>query len=220
MTIPESVTYISNGAFGGTPWLQKKRSENPVVIVNNILIDGADCKGDVVIPENVVRISDLPFWGNDKLHSLTILNPDCLIPDRDGTLGNKDVYIVGYENSIAQKYAEAQGNPFLPIGSEIPTEPATEETGEMPVTARRDPPHCNPHKDEYYVLGDTTNDTTLDIMDVIAMNKFLPGAKELAPAVKNACDVNGDGVVDSSDSFLILKRVLGIIDKFPIATTA
>lgn len=35
--IPESVTNIGFNAFGDTPWLENKRKENPLVIVNGIL---------------------------------------------------------------------------------------------------------------------------------------------------------------------------------------
>lgn len=48
--IPETVKYIGFGAFTGTEWLEKKKRENPLVLVNNILIDGKACSGEVVIP--------------------------------------------------------------------------------------------------------------------------------------------------------------------------
>ena len=50
ITIPEGATSIGEGAFFGTPWLKNKQSDNPMVIVNGILIDGTECKGSVVVP--------------------------------------------------------------------------------------------------------------------------------------------------------------------------
>ncbi|MGN0633628.1 MAG: leucine-rich repeat domain-containing protein [Oscillospiraceae bacterium] len=40
ITIPDSVTSIGGGAFGDTLWLENKRKENPLVVINGILIDG------------------------------------------------------------------------------------------------------------------------------------------------------------------------------------
>ena len=47
--IPESVTSIGYAAFEDTPWMTKKRIEEPLIIVNGIVIDGADCKGECII---------------------------------------------------------------------------------------------------------------------------------------------------------------------------
>ncbi|NBI88928.1 leucine-rich repeat domain-containing protein, partial [Lachnospiraceae bacterium] len=38
ITIPNSVTNISDHAFSRTKWLEDRRKENPLVIVNHILI--------------------------------------------------------------------------------------------------------------------------------------------------------------------------------------
>lgn len=64
VVIPESVTsfgdssaYHSYGVFEDTMWLRKKQREDPLVIVNHVLIDGKACTGDVVIPEGVTQIA-------------------------------------------------------------------------------------------------------------------------------------------------------------------
>ena len=54
--IPNSVTYIGAYAFRVTPWLENKRKENPLVIVNRILVDGTNCEGEVTIPNSVISI--------------------------------------------------------------------------------------------------------------------------------------------------------------------
>ena len=53
ITIPDSITSIGAEAFDGTPWLTAKQAENPLVIVNHILIDGQTCTGSVLIPSGV-----------------------------------------------------------------------------------------------------------------------------------------------------------------------
>lgn len=59
--IPESVNEIHSFAFENTPWLTGERKSNPLVVVNNILIDGKDASGDIVIPSNVTIIGDSAF---------------------------------------------------------------------------------------------------------------------------------------------------------------
>lgn len=71
ISIPKSVTTIGKNPFYKTPWLEAKRKENPMVIVNNIVVDGRNCTGDVVIPNNIVSISDYAFEYNDELISVT-----------------------------------------------------------------------------------------------------------------------------------------------------
>ncbi len=145
ITIPDSVTSIEAHAFDGTPWLETKMKENPLVIVNGILIDGTACSGDVVIPDSVTSIGDWAFEDCKKLtsimipysvtsirdfafldctnlSSITIMNPDCEIYDDAGTISNDydhNIYngtIYGYEDSTAQVYAEKYGYKFESIG--------------------------------------------------------------------------------------------------------
>ena len=81
ISIPDSVTTIGGASFARTPWLETKKSENPYVIVNNILIDGTACKGDITIPDNVVCIADYAFQANSELISV-------IIPDSITNIGN------------------------------------------------------------------------------------------------------------------------------------
>ena len=76
VTIPDSLIYIGAGVFDGTSWMEQKRAENPLVVINNILIDGSQCKGDVVIPEGVTKIVDNAFSYNQEIVSVTL--PDSL----------------------------------------------------------------------------------------------------------------------------------------------
>lgn len=68
----DSIETIGQHAFDYTSWLDKKRAENPLVIVHDILIDGTICKGDVVIPENVKTIAESAFYQNKKINSLVL----------------------------------------------------------------------------------------------------------------------------------------------------
>ena len=61
VTIPASVTTIGESAFRDTAWLNAKKEEDPMVIVNDIVIDGTACTGSVTIPDSVVCIGDMAF---------------------------------------------------------------------------------------------------------------------------------------------------------------
>lgn len=90
ITIPSSVTTIDSGAFKGTKWLSDQINENPMVIINDILIDGSQCFGDVVIPDNVRKISACAFPYSDNISSITIPKE----VDDLGSIGYKgDLYL-------------------------------------------------------------------------------------------------------------------------------
>ncbi len=50
--------------FRNTPWLNNKQKENPLVIINNILIDASTASEIVEIPDNVIAIADYAFEGS------------------------------------------------------------------------------------------------------------------------------------------------------------
>ena len=66
------------------------------------------------------------------------------------------------------------------------------------------------------VYGDVNLDGEVDIMDVIALNKFLLGSSELNKDSKAAADVDLNDQLDFTDSLNILKKVVALIQKLPI----
>ncbi|MBQ8928720.1 MAG: leucine-rich repeat protein [Oscillospiraceae bacterium] len=70
VTIPESVTEIGGSAFDRTPWLKARIQEDPMVVINGILIC-ASVTGDVTVPDGVTKIADSAFF-NSKVESVTI----------------------------------------------------------------------------------------------------------------------------------------------------
>ena len=61
ITIPNTVKEIGYHTFEGTKWLADKQKADPLVIVNNIVVDGTACEGTLVIPNGVTSISDSAF---------------------------------------------------------------------------------------------------------------------------------------------------------------
>ena len=76
IVIPETVNRIETYALRTTPWMEKQQKENPLVIINHILVDGTCCKGDVVIPEDVVWLSPYVFYSFDECHIRSVVIPD------------------------------------------------------------------------------------------------------------------------------------------------
>lgn len=77
--IPKSVTYIGERAFWGTEWLRRKQEETPLVICNQILLDGSSANGCVVIPNEVRIISGWAFSNCYGLRELVFLNSNLIV---------------------------------------------------------------------------------------------------------------------------------------------
>ncbi|MDE7363315.1 MAG: leucine-rich repeat protein, partial [Ruminococcus sp.] len=185
-------------------WLESKQKENPLVIVNGILIDGKTCSGDVIIPESVTSIGDLTFsycsgltsvtipesvtsmgysafQGCSGLTSVKILNPECDIYNDSGTINNTAT-IYGYENSTAQAYAEKYGRKFESLGK-APEKELT--TGDI---------------DGNNIID--ANDSSLVLAEFALISTG--GSGTFTESIKKSADINKDGLIDSVDSSIIL----------------
>ncbi|HEZ7986074.1 MAG TPA: leucine-rich repeat protein, partial [Ruminococcus sp.] len=99
ITIANSVTSIGEHAFSKTSWLENKQKENPLVIVNGILIDGKTCSGNVTIPDSVTSIVSYTFYDCTSLTSITI--PDSVTSIGESAFSNcKNLTSVTIPDSI------------------------------------------------------------------------------------------------------------------------
>ena len=115
ITLPQNLERIDYLAFSGCSSLEAITIPNGVKQIGVSVFE--DCSGlkYLEFPRSVEELffyygfnSIEPMYnsGCTNLEKITILNPECEI----GSMGfGKDVIICGYENSTAQKYAEAQG---------------------------------------------------------------------------------------------------------------
>lgn len=93
ITIPESVTEIKGLAFNDTLWMEDRIKEDPMVIVNGILIEGRQCKGFITIPENVKYINEYSFWNAPDVTGVDI-------PDNVVGIGDLAFFNVGGLNEL------------------------------------------------------------------------------------------------------------------------
>ncbi len=84
------------------------------------------------------------------------------------------------------------------------TEPTTEETTES----------SEPASEPLY--GDANCDDTVDILDVIKLNKALLAGESLTDAGARNADVDGDGQPTAADSLSILKYTIGLVASLPV----
>ena len=70
--IPQSVKKFGSHAFAMTAWMDACRERCDMVIVNDILLDGAKCTGKVLIPDIVKRVAAWSFAGNIHITELQI----------------------------------------------------------------------------------------------------------------------------------------------------
>lgn len=72
LNLPQNIQEIGDKAFANTPWLTAKLAESPLLIINNILIDGTTAEGDVVVPDTVTSILGSAFKMNKAITSIVI----------------------------------------------------------------------------------------------------------------------------------------------------
>lgn len=134
--ISPDLKIIGSYAFENMAWLISMRDTDPLVIVNDVLIDGTSCTGEVKIPAGTKIISSYAFYGNADITSVNI--PDGVRDIRQRAFENctsltkivipktvnfifsdafngctKDLTIYGYEPSTAVVYAQGHNINFV-----------------------------------------------------------------------------------------------------------
>ncbi|WP_028516903.1 leucine-rich repeat protein [Ruminococcus flavefaciens] len=241
--IPNSVTIIERGAFDGcyeltnvifhdyipslgscafrsTKWLESLKKAYGMVVLNDTLIDGTACKGDIVvpntvksigegsfifceeldsiiIPENVTSIKAWAFSCCSNLNSITIKNPRCKIED---LATDTKVKIYGYNESTAKEYADKNGLEFVSIGTLTTT--SSQTTNQTTTTTLQS-------SQIEYNLGDVNDDGQINAVDassVLAYYAMISTNKDggYNEAQKLSADVNNDGQVNAVDASNIM----------------
>ena len=234
--LPDSLTEMAPSAFSGCIYLERARiSENlselsdyvfddcymlkSIVIPDSVRSIGgwafAGCKAleDVKIGQNVVTVYQRAFRNCDSLKSVVIPKSVRSIGTEAfgygyhyGVILFSDFVIYGYESTAAQRYAENNGIPFIPITQE-PTEAPTETPTEVPTQA--------PATEQGTLIGDVDGDGVISVMDATRIQKFIAklvnidGTKydgtQPTEEQKKTADTDGDGVISVLDATRIQK---------------
>ena len=123
-------------------------------------------------------------------------------------------YCITLDELPADLYGSGSSTPSDPK-EEDPKEEDPKEEDPKEEDPKEEDPQDEPSGEILY--GDVNLDGAIDIMDVIALNKFLLGSSELDKDNKAAADVDLNGQLDSTDSLNILKRVVDLIAKLPVS---
>jgi hypothetical protein len=173
--------------------LENKQAENPLVIVNSILIDGRTCSGDVTIPNGVTSIGDSAFYHCESLESITIPNSVTSIGYKSFGYYTKsfgDVGVVlripgftiyGYKGTAAETYAKDNRFKFIPLDEE----PELKK-------------------------GDLNGNDKIDAADLLQVKSHIKKVKTLTGDEFAAADVDGNGVINASDLLKMKAHMKGV----------
>ena len=213
ITIPDSVTSIGTDAFSATPWLEAKQKENPLVVVNNILVDGKTCSEDVTIPDGVTSINAEAFKECTDLISITI--PDSVKNIGDQAFyGCKNLIIKGYSGSYAETFAKEHHISFKPLekATAAATTTTTVTAATKPVTSTTrvtTSVATGTAKPVEPKSGDVNNDGKINAVDASTILTYYANISTnknggFTEAQKKAADVDKNGDINAVDASYIL----------------
>ena len=196
VVLPETITEIGSYAFHDCENLVSINFPETVTEINSYAFYNCSNLTSAVIPKNTTKIEYLAFGNCSSLASVTVKNKDCEIDSFQAESWDNGYYstslgidgrtvIIGYEDSTAQAHAELWGFKFVPLSEEPEV-----------------------------LLGDADNSGSIDILDVITLNKAILGKEELSESQLKAIDFNGNGKPDSEESLKIMKYIVGLITSF------
>ncbi len=145
-------------------------------------------------PTNDYSFQGLQEGGQDLLKS-----PEALTP-----------YITMYDGGTLIYGTEPDGTTPSENPVTKPTEPQDDPTNEPTNAPTED--STNEPTDEIE-CGDVDMNGDINILDVILLNRNLLGKSELKS--KEAADADANGTLAPADALLIMKRIVGIVDKLP-----
>jgi hypothetical protein len=153
-------------------------------------------------------------WETTKSGTITVNIPDDLLNVTLGTDPVTDEAILAAVETALQKQTKFEGQIWY----------AADEDGESTSTdgvkitdayiasavKETDPAETD------VLYGDVNSDGTVNIMDVIVLNKYLMDTYEISEAGQLNADVDGDGTPTASDSLNIMRYIVKLINTLPV----
>lgn len=229
--ISQNATSIGSWAFDATPWLEAKRAENPLVIVNNIVIDGRACSGDVIIPGGVICI------GNDAFSDSTLTS--ITIPDSVTSIGYNAFSFCRNLESIIIPYSVTEIKTGIPYWSTLKSITVLnpkcniDDNGfaigegaasmlfidtiygyeNSTAQAYAEKHNCNfvslgKAPEENTPTGNINGDNEFNISDLVLLQKYLLGMPDTKISDWKQADLYSDGVLDIFDLCMMRKKLI------------
>ena len=225
IVFPERQIDIRDDVFTGTPWLEARRKEDPLVIVNGTLIDGRTCEGDVVIPDTVTLMSPKAFEMNSAITSV-------IVPERVRIIWNdtfsycqnlKNVEIRGAQFIGSQAFdgCFAVESFILPNTLiQIDSMAFHGWSGRIPITYRGTKEQWQAIEIAdgnvslkiadmtYAPYGDADADGELTVKDIVCLHKWIHNQPKNQIKNPDVVDINQDGTWDVFDLSLLKQAIL------------
>lgn len=214
-----SIAYGTNDAWGNQSGAQTYY-ENTKSMIETILALGKTPVLPKIPHAEEPGVADYLDEYNAMIDKLYAEYPQVIPgPDFDAILAEHTEYLSGdgvHPNSegyeeMRRIWAETMFERVYSAAS-APTEPdaPTDPPAETDTPAATDDPAA-------VVYGDVNADKVVDILDVIALNKFLLGGGGLDANARTNADVDRNETIDATDSLNILKFVVEIVENLPVA---
>lgn len=233
INFPDHPVETDEFTFNNTPWLHAQRKKDPLVIVNNVVIDGRTCKGDVTVPANVKYVAGSAFAGNEDITSVVFPSGVSLIEAStfrncknlasaelkgatqlgygvfEGCNSLTDLKISGKLTRI-DYYSFTDNNATATItfyGSRSTWE-QVEKPENDPFLSRATMIFDESHSDTDEVPGDINGDSVCDGLDAVLLQKYLLTTGSLTEAQAKIADMNADGKLSAADLTLLKREYL------------
>ncbi|MDE5769085.1 MAG: leucine-rich repeat protein [Oscillospiraceae bacterium] len=199
VTISNNVTIIDAYVFEHCSSLTSITIPNSVINIERSAFQDCSSLTSVTLPNSVINIEENAFQDCSSLKSIKIQNPECKIYNEDSynndTTISDTAVIYGYPGSTAQEYAERYNREFVALDENQNT--------------------TNPE----ILWGDANHDGTVDISDVVLMNRVYVGVDQVTTQGLTNADVDQSGKIELSDSMNVLKLLVHLLelDNFPIS---
>ena len=192
INFPDHLVKTNDFTFENTPWLDEQRKANPLVIVNNAVIDARTTTGDVVVPSGVKYVAGGAFSKNDKVTSV-------VLPTSVTEIADSTFWMCNNLKSVDMKGAEVIGVTAFGYCEKLSELKISKKLKTIQTLAFSD---CNGSAN--ITFYGTENDWKN--VEILSEDNFLKNAritfeKDFIEEVTG--DVNSDGVFDKNDINLL-----------------
>lgn len=231
VNFPDTLIEMNSFVFDSTPWIAEQRKNTPLVIVNGALIDGQECKGEIIIPQNVKYVSPSTFARNDKVTSVVfptgvteICNDVFFYATNLESVeakGAQSIGIMSFDNcnklktlTLSSKLKSIDGYSFADNNATATIKfygkkdawDAVKKPENDQFLARANVVFIDEPIDE--VEGDVNADGEFNVTDLVLVQKWLIGNQ--SDEIKNwkAADFVNDDILDVYDLIIMRKKLL------------